>query len=54
MEGSEVVVFMQGEQTFFTGNVPRANEDCVKRFALAMGTSVMAFARSTRETKRLA
>lgn len=47
----DVVIGLQDPKTFFIGDAPDSPDDCLKRFALAMGASAANLARSTR-TKR--
>jgi hypothetical protein len=49
----DVVVLLQGEKTFFIGDAPKSADDCLKRFALAMGASASNLAKSTRRKKGL-
>lgn len=49
----DVIVPLQGEKTFFIGEAPKSAEDCLKRFALAMGASASNLAKSTRRKKGL-
>ncbi|KAH6639064.1 hypothetical protein C7974DRAFT_304256 [Boeremia exigua] len=47
----DIVVGMQEPKTIFTGDAPKSSDDCLRRFALAMGASAASLAKSTR-TKR--
>lgn len=48
----DVAINLQGTNQFFTGDPPRTPEDYMKRYALAMGTSVVGMAASsTRPTR---
>lgn len=51
----DVIMPMQGEKTFFIGEAPSAKavDECLKRFALAMGASATNLAKSTRKKKGL-
>jgi hypothetical protein len=49
----DVVIQFQGEKAFFIGEHPTSSEDCLKRFALAMGASATSLAKSTRKKKGL-
>jgi hypothetical protein len=49
----DVAMQNQGEKTFFSGEHPTAVDDCLKRFALAMGASATNLAKSTRKKKGL-
>jgi hypothetical protein len=49
----DVAMQFQGEKTLFIGEHPTAVDDCLKRFALAMGASVMNLARSARRKNGL-
>jgi hypothetical protein len=49
----EAVMPLQGEKTFFIGEVPDKPDDCSKRFALVMGASAANLAKSTRKKKGL-
>ncbi|KAF1918794.1 hypothetical protein BDU57DRAFT_535853 [Ampelomyces quisqualis] len=48
-----VVIHLQGESTFFVGDAPDKPDDCLKRFALAMGASARNLAKTTRKKKGL-
>ena len=47
----DIVIGLQEPKTFFIGEAPATPDECLKRFALAMGASAANLARSTR-TKR--
>lgn len=51
----DVIMPLQGEKTFFIGDAPKAEavDECLKRFALAMGASASNLAKSTRKKKGL-
>jgi hypothetical protein len=49
----DVVIPLQGEKTFFIGDAPTKPDDCLNRFALAMGASAANLAKSTRKRKGL-
>lgn len=44
----DVVIGLQDPKTFFVGEAPTMPDECLKRFALAMGASAANLARSTR------
>lgn len=47
----DIVIGLQEPETFFVGEAPTPPDECLKRFALAMGASAANLAKSTR-TKR--
>jgi hypothetical protein len=49
----DVVLGLQEPETFFIGETPKTPDDCLKRFALAMGASAATLAKSTRKKKGL-
>ncbi|KAF2447907.1 hypothetical protein P171DRAFT_453049 [Karstenula rhodostoma CBS 690.94] len=49
----DVVIGLQDPKTFFIGEAPTTPDDCLKRFALAMGASAASLAKSTRKKKGL-
>jgi hypothetical protein len=49
----DVLIPLQGEKTFFIGDAPTKPDDCLNRFALAMGASAANLAKSTRKKKGL-
>ncbi|PVH92820.1 hypothetical protein DM02DRAFT_698351 [Periconia macrospinosa] len=49
----EVVIGLHDPKTFFIGEAPTTSDECLKRFALAMGASAANLARSTRTKKGL-
>jgi hypothetical protein len=49
----DVVLAFQDSKTFFIGEAPVAADECLKRFALALGASAANLAKSTRKKKGL-
>jgi hypothetical protein len=49
----DVVIGLQDPKTFFVGEAPTTPDECLKRFALAMGASAANLAKSTRTRRGL-
>ena len=49
----QVATGLQEPETFFIGEAPKTPDECLKRFALAMGASAATLAKSTRKKKGL-
>jgi hypothetical protein len=47
-----VIIPLQSEKTFFVGDARSSADDCLKRFALAMGASAANMAKSMRTRKK--